>query len=208
MKDNHILMKNKLLFLFTFFLIVQTVVRGQDEPVAEREPRFGFRIGANYSTIISDDFELIAAGTGTSTSGAEEYRIGATAGFFAEYPLTDLLSIQPEIQYSTQGNLNQELRLNYIQLPVLLKFNLSDVVNFHIGPQGGFKVWEWERNDVYSNFEFSALAGLGINITDNFFTDLRYSYGFTNIFDDAGEFGDQELKGVNSYFQLTLGYRM
>ncbi len=195
-------MKNNLLFSLLTFFLASGLLQAQG-----LESRYGFRVGVNYSSIVSDNFDLIAAGLEISQDNIEESRFGATAGFFAEYPLSELISIQPELQYSTQGNLNQELRLNYLQLPVFLKINISEMFNIHLGPQAGLKAWEWERNEDYNTFEFSAIGGLGINITDSFFADLRYSYGFTNIFEEI-EGSPIQLEGNNTYIQFTIGYRL
>ncbi len=196
-------MKNNL--LSTLLLLFLTIITINAQSI---EPRYGFRFGVNYSNILSDNFDILAIGLGISETEAEESRFGAAVGFFAEYGVSDLISIQPELQYSTQGNLNKEFRLNYLQLPVLLKLNITEMFNIHLGPQLGLKAWEWERNEVYNTFDLSALGGLGINVTDNFFADLRYSYGFTNIFEEVKEDSAIQLEGNNAYMQFTIGYRL
>lgn len=161
------------------------------------EHRYGFRIGANYSAIRSDDI----------SSDLDEARIGAVVGFFAEYRLHKNWSIQPELHYSAQGNRDQSLRLNYIQLPVLIRINFSEFFHVHFGPQGGFKLWEWERNEVFSDLEFSVVGGIGVNIAPNLFFDLRYGYGISNIFEEV-EGLDVTPEGNGTYGQLTFGYRL
>ena len=86
----------------------------------------------------------------------------------------------------------------------------------------------------FSTFQFSGVGGLGINITDGFFADLRYSFAFTELFEDDAVIdipvrtetqrtinGKEstvvsfdrttklvKLEGTSSYFQFTIGYRL
>lgn len=187
-------MKNKLLFAILFITTTLFQIHAQSN-----EAKYGFRAGANYSEILlSEDIP----------NDTSEPRLGAVVGFFVEYPISDLLTIQPELQYVAQGNQEPEARLNYLQMPVFLKFNLTEMFHIHIGPQVGFKVWEWERSDNYNTFEFSAIGGIGLNITRNFIADLRYSYGFTDVFENPEDSLVDFPKGNNTYVQFTLGYKL
>lgn len=163
--------------------------------------RFGIKIGANYSTINSDTLDEL---------GLDESRIGALVGFFADYEINSRFRIQPELQYSAQGNKEKEVRINYLQLPVALKYEISDVFNIHIGPQAGLKIWEWEDNsDSEADFapiDFSGFGGIGVQITENFFAEARYVIGFSNVFDDPDDLLD--LDGNNTVIQFALGYRL
>ncbi len=162
-----------------------------------QESRYGLRLGVNLSSISSDDIG----------EGLDESRIGVAAGFFAEYFLTQKLTIQPELQYSSQGNKSKTLRVNYIQLPVLFKYSIfRDVVNLQLGPQAGVKIWEWERNQNYNTFDFAGVIGLGVNFTDNFFATVRYAHSITNVFDDSDL--PISVEGNNTNIQLSVGYRL
>lgn len=165
-----------------------------------QESKYGIRGGVNISSISSDDIP----------EDLEDGRIGVFFGFFAEYAINNKISIQPELHYSAQGNKEEDLRVNYLNLPVFLKYNITDVFNIHIGPQAGLKIWEWEDNqeDVtdFGTFDFSAVAGIGANITDNFFVDIRYAFGLTNVFDEDGS--AIGLDGKNRNIQVGIGYRL
>ena len=76
----------------------------------------------------------------------------------------------------------QDIRINYIQLPVLFKFNITNNFAFAVGPQASLKAHEYE--DGVKNFTYSGVAGVDFMITDEFFLDFRYKYGFVNLFDD------------------------
>ncbi|WP_025742087.1 porin family protein [Aquimarina pacifica] len=184
-------MKRKVLCI-AILLILGTVVS------SAQEASYGVRIGANFSSISSDDIP----------EDLEDSRLGIVVGFLAEYPINEKFSIQPEFQFSSLGNDDETLRVDYLQLPIFLKYNLSEMFNIHVGPQAGLKIWEWEDNQgLEANFEtfnFAAVAGIGVNITENFFADLRYGFGISNIIDD--ELTDVE--GNTRNIQLSVGYKL
>ncbi len=165
-----------------------------------QESSYGVRIGANLSSISSDDIP----------ENLEDSRFGFVVGFLAEFPITEKISIQPEFQYSSQGNDDETLRVDYLQLPIFLKYNFKDRFNVHIGPQAGLKIWEWEDNTVletnFNTFDFAAVAGVGVNLTENFFADLRYAFGISNIIDDEGIPGGIDASSRN--IQLSFGYKL
>lgn len=165
-----------------------------------QEASYGVRLGANLSSISSDDI----------ADDLEDSRFGIAVGFLAEFPMTEKVSIQPEFQYSAQGNDDESLRVDYLQLPIFLKYNFTDRFNIHIGPQVGLKIWEWEQNGVieadFNTFDFAAVAGVGVNLTENFFADLRYGFGLSNIIDDESIPGDFE--GNSRNIQLSFGYKL
>ena len=82
-------------------------------------------------------------------------------------------------------------------------------MNIHIGPQAGIKIWEWQdKNSTeasFNTFNFSAVAGVGVHITENFFADLRYGFGLSNIIDKTN-ISDSE--GTTRNIQLSFGYRL
>ena len=165
-----------------------------------QDARYGVRLGANLSSISSD----------VIVDDLDKGRIGVVVGFFAEYALTSKLSIQPEIQYSGQGNKDKDLRINYIQIPVMLKYSITDLINIQLGPKAGIKIWEWEDNQSnitdFSTFDFAVAAGIGVNITDNFFVDVNYALGLSNVFDKDGS--PVGIDGTSRNIQLSVGYRL
>jgi hypothetical protein len=64
-----------------------------------------------------------------------------------KFPITNSVSIQPEISYTTKGaelsynntNGNTTFKTNYIEVPVLLRFN-PDAFNVHVGPYAAYMV--------------------------------------------------------------------
>lgn len=96
---------------------------------------------------------------------------------------------------------NNNLRINYIQLPLYFKYKIADSFAIGFGPQASLKGHSYE--DRFQNLGFSALGGLEYMISDEFFIDARYSYGFTNGFED----NPLKLDANNTNIQIGLGVK-
>jgi hypothetical protein len=164
--------------------------------------RFGVKAGANYSTFSADDTEGI------------ESKIGLHAGAFANFGLSDMISIQPEVLYSQKGaqfeeNSDVKYKLNYIDIPVMVKVN-ADGLFFEAGPQlgilAGAKLTDGDTDvdikEAHQTIDFGYAVGLGYQLESGPMIGLRYNGGITNVFKDASD----DEKARNSAFQLYLGY--
>lgn len=129
------------------------------------------------------------------------HRNGFFIGFFGEYSISKTFSFAPEIQFSAEGAKEQNLRINYIQMPLFFKFKIDQSLSIGVGPQASLKGHSYE--DGFKNFGFSALGGLEYLITDEIFIDFRYSYGLTNVFDD----NDVDLEAKNTNMQIGIGLK-
>ena len=169
---------------------------------AQTGVRFGLKGGINYSTI-----------TAKNTDGIES-KLGLQAGAFANFGLSDLISIQPEVLYSqkgfqSEGNSKNKAKFNYIDIPVLVKVNAGGLF-FEAGPQLGIlasaKVTDGSIDvDVKKNLntvDFGYVAGLGYQLETGPMIGLRYNGGITDIAKD----GNNDNKTRNSAFQLYVGY--
>lgn len=174
--------------------------------------RYGAKMGVNISTLDGDAFD-------DSSS-----RLGFAAGIFAEIPMGNSFIFQPELLYSGQGikpntgpegnfgfgpdglayrPFDERAELDYIQLPLLVKKNFGKF-NIHLGPQVGVAVWNSDNNAVYKNFDYSGLAGIGVQILDGVLLEARYSMGFRNVIED----NTMGIEGKNQYFAVMAAYRL
>lgn len=160
---------------------------------------FGVKAGYNYSTFSGE----------TSSISTIEGLSGFYIGGLVELPISNMLSIQPELIFSRQGvdlrqglkNLSirtdtSEIRLDYLNIPVMAKVNLGPIF-LEGGVQFGFLVNKpkvdsyianvYLRNlldkDSYNSFDFGVGAGLGVKLNQRFFVETRYTYSLTNVFD-------------------------
>ena len=152
--------------------------------------KYGVRAGYNISNLDFDGVPPID----------NKHRNGFMIGFFGEYGLSKGFAIMPELQFSSEGANNEPTRIDYIQAPILLKFRLSDKFHAGIGPQVGIKVHEFEDN--IRNFAYSGVGGLEFKLNHSLFLDARYTYGFSNIFDDKAI-----VEAINTNIQFGIGFK-
>ncbi|OBX19028.1 MULTISPECIES: porin family protein [Bizionia] len=176
-------MKKQLLLIA--FVIIATISYAQNA-------MYGVRAGINVSNL---DFEPDA-------TFDNQHRNGFAIGFFGEYDLSASIALAPELQFSAEGAKDRNLRVDYIQAPILLKFRIGDRLSLGAGPLVGVKIHEFE--DGYRNFSFSGVGALEFMITDEFFIDARYHYGVTNILDD----NPANLEAKNTNIQIGIGVKI
>lgn len=111
-----------------------------------------------------------------------KHRNGFAFAGFVDFGLSETVSLRTELQWSAEGGKEEDLRADFIQLPILLRLAVSERLSFGVGPQVNLKTWK--NRDSFSTFAFSGVVGAEYMITDELFVDARYSYGFTNILDE------------------------
>jgi opacity protein-like surface antigen len=186
------------LFGFSFYGFSQneekTVVTDSTELKEPGSSSLGLKYGVRGGYTISHlDFE------GTPTM-ENKHRNSMYVGFFASIGLSRTLSLNPEIQFSAEGADTEPLNLDYIQMPILLNFRISEKFHAGIGPQIGLKVYKYE--DGMKNLAYSAVASVDYKINYALFVDLRYNYGIRNVFDD-----NTGNVAKNRNIQLGVGYK-
>jgi hypothetical protein len=127
---------------------------------------------------------------------------GFNAGLYAKFPITNSVSIQPEISYTTKGAelsynnafQTEQLRLKHIEVPVLLVFNLTNALN--AGPYAAYMVSGKTTNDSnlftsetklntndFKRFDAGLSGGIGVDL-DLVNFGVRYNY-FKEVFKEA-----------------------
>jgi hypothetical protein len=210
-------MKKYILILSALFFGV--TVMGQTDKV-----KTGVKAGLNISDLTVDEGELNSSG-----------KTGFTAGIMVEIPMAKNFSLQPELLYSQQGtkitfsdeevtnsHYKSTIELNYLNIPVMLKYYLIKGLSIQAGPQIGillkannkyqdnFLGYEnqgsFNLKEYSSGIDTSVNFGLGYQLKNKFYTDVRYNISYSNVFKDgnANRFIDNNMK--NKLFQITLGY--
>jgi len=180
----------------------------------------------------------VKAGIASATLGGDdvddaESRTAFWGGGFLTFALTPGFAIQPEVLYASKGaagsgafdgDLDAELRLAYIEIPVLLKFTVGTSIArpyFFAGPTIGFKLSceiegssggvsitadcdEFEEEGVeIKSTDFGAVFGAGFDYDLGGITlvvDGRYGLGLSSIAEGAG---DPDVK--NRAFAFLVG---
>jgi hypothetical protein len=158
-------MKSLKILLFSVFAVAVSMTANAQG--------FGIRAGANFSDV---------TGTGLDTS----VKTGLYVGIFKEIPLIkSLLFVQPEIQYSQEGfstNID-DVKVDYITLPIMAKVYALKLLSFETGPQFGFPISDnLESGDVKS-FVTSWGVGMSLNLPLHLSINARYVTGLTDTFD-------------------------
>lgn len=156
------------------------------------------------------------------------------AGLYVSMPVTEFLAIQPEFLFSRKGSQltydnvfaegEAKFKLNYIEVPVLLKANITPNFNIHAGPyvaylidaqvtneteDGSFDFEDNFDNDDFNKIDAGISAGIGFDFK-SIGIGARYNYGLTTVGKerDSGSgtyaFPDGKNSNLSVYVALKL----
>lgn len=210
-------MKKTMLILYTLFIGVNVMAQNQ-------KVKLGVKAGLNISSLTFDESELRSSS-----------KMGFTAGLMVEVPIAKNFSLQPELLYSQQGtktsffdqdvtnsNFKGTIELNYLNIPLMLKYYVIKGLSVQAGPQVGILLKAnnkyqdnflgYENQESFnlkkysSGVDTSVNFGLGYQYKDKFYTDFRYNLSYSNVFKDgdANYFINHDMK--NRVFQISVGY--
>jgi hypothetical protein len=183
--------------------LVLVVLAGISFATANAQFQFGAKAGANFATL-----------TGKGAPDDGNTLVNFNFGVYARLPVQDRLSLQPELVYSIQGIKfsGESWHVNYMNIPILLRYAAGAGFGIYTGPQFGFLVSAHDRydgnsltiKDAFHSSDFSWAFGLGYRIPQTKVgIDVRYNLGISNIGKERS-FGDGSVR--NSVFQLGLTY--
>lgn len=190
--------------LITFLTIGLFTLSAQAQGV-----RAGVKLGANLNKIEGQSFN-------------DGFDLSYHAGAFFEIDLNKKWGIQPEILwnqttgrrsnfnslYASVANPNgsEKFKLNYLSIPLLLRYNIGNILSLNAGPQFGILLQEDKTllqsgQSAFKDGDFSMVAGAQLNFK---FIRIygRYNIGLQNINDI-----DKKDKWTNQQIQMGLGLR-
>lgn len=187
---------------------------------------FGIKGGPSYSSVVGD-----------LTDGIK-FRFSGHAGVFVEFDVSYNFKLQPELVYSSQGfqfttdlaaidnggsNTDQNrtrtnVRLNYLTIPLIAKFRISDKLNLEFGPQFGFLIDQVtllrvldgttnttadRRTRIGGNFQldYGGDVGLEIRLTERLNLSPRIYIGLRDRLNAL-----PQAQNVNVSMQLAMAY--
>lgn len=193
--------------------------------MAQKQFTFGPKIGVDYTHYWGKD---------CLHGGQLNYQ----AGMFFEYRFNNKFSIAPEVVFAAQGGKNDGVvliektwpsdyfdavytdNMNYINVPVMLKYYVTPALSIDFGPQLGINIYhkctvkgKGDHKDYKQTEDLDAKSvdfGLGLGLTYNISKDVfvqgRYTMGLTDVFNTpkTAPFPNQEKNG-NA--QIAIGYR-
>ena len=161
---------------------------------------------AQYSAgdiTIQPKIGLNVASVGGDVDG--DYKAGLAVGAEAEYHVSPLIGVSAGLLYSQQGckwsvedeDVDVKWKPAYLNIPILANFYVANGLALKAGVQPGFMVAKDDAKEV-NTFDFSVPVGISYEYM-NICLDARYNIGCTKVWKD--------VKGCNSVFQVTLGYK-
>jgi len=161
-------------------------------------------------------------------------RAGFNAGVLAEIKFENF-AVQPEIVYSQQGtkvtvnnyfgnsldsSIEYTSKLDYINVPIAVKYYIIEGLSIQAGPQIGFLISAKEKGeftgggqseteevdakDAYEKVDFSLFGGIGYDLPIGIFLQARYNVGLSNINKDPEV---PNVKLTNNVFLFSVGYK-
>lgn len=150
--------------------------------------KIGIKAGVNASKI-------------SGTSFNDEFKLSYHAGVFGEFEINKKLGIQPEIIFSqSQGsvvntgtvlvftNTNFDYSLNYINIPLLLRYKIGKVLVLNAGPQYSIllnddtKLYYNSVKSAFKSGDFAIVGGLQLEFK-YLRVYARYNIGLDNVND-------------------------
>jgi hypothetical protein len=162
----------------------------------------GIKAGANYSNF-------------TNASFPTDPLVGFHAGATVAFKITNNFLIQEEFLFSTQGAKikgsefdNQDLKLSYISVPILLKYRTNSGFYIEAGAQAGMKAKEQVKGlsagDFAKKLDLAAVGGIGYQSKMGLGIGARYVYGLSKV----GDFNASNIKNdfKNNNAQASIFY--
>lgn len=166
----------KILAIAALFLLALPAAQAQ---MPDGHTRFGLKAG------------LSAANFSNSNFHDRKGRVGFVGGVFAKMPLgkSNMVSLRPEFLFIMKGaTVNRDsfsdvsFKLNYLELPVSLDFNLFAIFNVHAGLQAGTLISKVKDGFAVKDLDAGWHLGAGIDL-GNIGLHARYNSSFTKVFD-------------------------
>jgi hypothetical protein len=174
--------------------------------------RLGVKAGANLGKISS------------SASFNDGFDLSYHVGGFLEVDFNKKWGVQPEVLFSQSVTKpsdfktfysgisnpsfdpNQEIKLNYLSIPLLLRYNIGGILSLNAGPQFSIllsqdKTLLQNGENAFKNGDFAMVGGAQLNFK---FLRIygRYNIGLSNINDISSQ---ESWK--SQQIQLGLGFR-
>lgn len=193
----------KKLLLSALAVCAFTFANAQEDSSSGINVSFGAKAGLNLANVTGDVED-------------NDMKAGFHVGGMAEIAFSDKFAVQPELVFSTQGyqvdvaGETVKANLNYINLPIIAKYFVTEGLSIEAGPQVGFLVdakykfdGDTEDIDDTASVDFGLNFGAGYKLDNGLNFAARYNVGLSNIYDGPGS---DDFKVNNSVFQLSVGY--
>lgn len=139
-------------------------------------------------------------------------------GLIAEFPQGNKWSFEAAAFYSGEGEALESngttstIYLRFIQVPVHVKYYITEGFSVHAGPQVGFLmnakqsfVEDGDREDIEGkvNSSFALTGGIGYDFSNGIFLKGTFDLGITDLVDNVDFSNDERARTA----RISLGYK-
>jgi Outer membrane protein beta-barrel domain len=170
---------------------------------------FGIKAGVNIANQnYSDDFNA-------DTKAIVMFH----GGVFVTWMFSEKLGLQPEALFSMQGSkedgYDYKVITNYVNIPVLVRYDITDMFSVHAGPQFGVLLsadaeYSGGKTDIKEYYKGTDIGiAIGAEADDlplNLGVGVRYILGLTNVAEEDIDFADASVK--NGVLQIYVKFRL
>jgi len=131
-------------------------------------------------------------------------KAGLSFGIYTNAKLNKYIDAQLELKYIQKGSRSDEKdqsafyvsKLNYIEMPLFLKYHFLGKFNANIGLAVGYlqkatedkdKIGDEPADPAFNEFEFSGLAGIEYQFSEKFYFNVRFNYSILPVRDHPGD---------------------
>ncbi|MDG3581848.1 porin family protein [Galbibacter pacificus] len=156
----------------------------------------GAKAGANLTKLDGQSFN-------------DKFELGYQLGGFVYYNLNDFLGLQMEVFFNQTNteiadsysdiidqSFENDKKLNYVSVPLLLRLNTDGLLTISAGPQFSFMMNENVLNNgkkLFKDSDFAAIVGAELNLFPIIIYG-RYTWGFADISDFGGDVKSQQIQ--------------
>ncbi|HDS02233.1 MAG TPA: PorT family protein [Firmicutes bacterium] len=163
-------------------------------------------------------------------------KMGFYCGIWARHMMNEKIGITVELNYVEQGDRYTDegsgftehayMIQNTLELPILFTYLPMEKMTLYAGPvlgyalNGGIKmVHDFDDPDVaeymgydfgewLNRFQFSAAAGIKYEITETFFGEVRYTYGFSIVISEDQELMSEYVEAIPRTLTIGMGINL
>lgn len=189
----------KLLCILVFIASCSVFAQTTPNENLKRKTTFGIKAGFNAMVLQNLNERKYVEGRTQDILGSRSY-----IALFSETAFNDRWSLGNEIIYAHGA------QVGFVEIPVLVKYRATKRWKFFAGPKLDLAVTDRNNKskwDVTQTLGFSVDVGVEYNLGKHWFTELRYSYGFTDMFERPGYRVIDAPTSTRSAIKLGIGYR-
>ena len=187
-------------------IILSVVMLSATFFVSQAQVQYGLKAGANFYTFGGDEVENEDLNS----------KFGLHIGGLVNFSVSEKFKVQPELVFSIQGSKQTDgtdelnWNFNYLNIPIMAQFYVSNVFFLETGPQIGFNLkaeikdeesgTTFDLDDEIKSTDISWGLGAGYKTASGFGFGARYNLGLSSIAEES----DVDIK--NRGFQVGVFY--